>query len=37
VTRVKEHYVQIDDSREDEVQIPAFYIPVLENGHKEEE
>ena len=34
---VRDYYVQIDDSREDEVQIMAFYAPVLENGHKAEE
>lgn len=34
---VRDYYVQIDDSREGEVQIMAFYAPVLENGHKAEE
>lgn len=34
---VRDYYVQIDDSREGEVRISAFYTPVLENGHKAEE
>ena len=34
---VRDYYVQIDDSREGEVRIMAFYAPVLENGHKAEE
>lgn len=31
---VRDYYVQVDDSKEDEVKISAFYAPVLENGHK---
>ena len=34
---VRDYYVQIDDSREGEVRIMAFYAPVVENGHKAEE
>lgn len=34
---VRDYYVQIDDSKEGEVRIMAFYAPVLENGHKAEE
>ena len=34
---VRDYYVQVDDSKEDEVKISAFYAPVLENGHKAEE
>lgn len=34
---VRDYYAQIDDSREGEVRIMAFYAPVLENGKKEGE
>lgn len=34
---VRDYYVQVDDSREEEIKISAIYAPVLENGHKAEE
>lgn len=34
---VRDYYVQINDSKEDELQVSAIYAPVLENGYKAEE
>lgn len=34
---VRDYYVQVDDSREDELKVTAIYAPVLENGHKDAE
>lgn len=34
---VRDYYVQVDDSKEEEVKISAIYAPVLENGKKEGE
>ena len=34
---VRDYYVQVDDSREDELKVTAVYAPVLENGHKDGE
>lgn len=31
---VGDYYVQVDDSREDEVKVTAIYAPVLEAGYK---
>jgi len=33
---VRDYYVQVDGSKEEEVKILAFCAPVLENGHKAE-
>jgi len=34
---VRDYYVQVDDSREGELKVTAFYAPVLDNGYKEGE